>query len=155
MITKHSKLRQNQVRLLFELSNWVSNLAQYLATVKNTLNTHKHIYIHTHICLWVKKSIRKKKTKCTGAKIHVPRGWGEGKQDTFRPRLLNFGYNQDLSPQKIPPKRNKTKPKHIKMQDKAFSSLDTWFDPVIREVDTSPDTQGLCEIIDRNHSKKC
>lgn len=53
MITKHSKLRQNQVRLLFELSSFVSNLAQYLATVKNMLNTQKHIYRHTHIYVYV------------------------------------------------------------------------------------------------------
>lgn len=63
MLTKHSKLRQNQVRLLFELSSRVSNLAQYLATVKNTLNTHKHIYTHTCMYVYecVNKCIKKKK----------------------------------------------------------------------------------------------
>jgi len=38
-----------------------------------------------------------KKTERAGAEICVPqylaKGWG-GKQDTFRPRLLNCGYNQ-------------------------------------------------------------
>lgn len=65
MLTKHSKLRQNQVRLLFELSSRVSNLAQYLATVKNTLNTHKHIYTHTCMYVYecVNKCIKKKKEK--------------------------------------------------------------------------------------------
>lgn len=49
-----------------------------------------------------------------------------GKQDTIRPRVLNFGYNQNLSTaKKNPPKSNKTELKHTEMQDKAFASLDT------------------------------
>lgn len=48
-----------------------------------------------------------------------------GEQDTFKPRLLNFGYNQNLLPPKNPPKSNKTELKHTEMQDKAFASLDT------------------------------
>lgn len=51
--------------------------------------------------------------------------WMRGEQDTFKPRLLNFGYNQNLLPPKNPPKSNKTELKHTEMQDKAFASLDT------------------------------
>lgn len=100
MLTKPSKLRQNQVRLLFELSNWVSNLVQYLATVKNTFNTHRHIYRYVYVCLWVCEQMRwekkKKKTKSAGAEIcslqSIAKGW-VGKQNTFRTRLLNCGHN--------------------------------------------------------------